>query len=440
MKHATAARLGLAVTVTLGLAACSSGGGSDAATSADADAPVTLSLAGWSLSTTPEFQTLVDGFEAANPNVTIELTEYDATNYDTQMVADLAAGSAPDLITLKNLKNFYTYADGGQLLDVSDVAADIDSDAVPSIDSYTVDDVTYAVPYRQDSWYIYYNRDMFDSLGVDYPDGSWTWDDYADLAEELTQKLQAAGETDVTGTYLHNWQSIVQSFALAQTPGADAASDDLSYMASYYERVLELQDSGATPTFGTITTNKLTYQAQFGTQKAAMMPMGSWYVATLVAQQESGDADSFSWGFAPVPQYDESTTGTDSTPVTYGNPTGIAINAAIDDSKLTAATAFLAYVASEDASVALASIGITPALTSDAVTDAFFSTEGVPSDDLSQFAFTTHDTQAEWPASADAATVLNILNDANSSILSESVSVTDGLDAASARLDDEVLG
>ena len=51
------------------------------------------------------------------------MKEYDAANYDTQMIADLAAGSAPDIYVQKNLKNFYTYQNGKQLLDVSDVAA-----------------------------------------------------------------------------------------------------------------------------------------------------------------------------------------------------------------------------------------------------------------------------------------------------------------------------
>ena len=36
-----------------------------------------------------------------------------------------------------------------------------------------------------------------------------------------------------------------------------------------------------------------------------MMPMGTWYIATLIAQQASGDADNFDWGIAPVPQLDE---------------------------------------------------------------------------------------------------------------------------------------
>lgn len=441
MNRSIATGLGIAAAVSLALAGCSSSPDTGTATapgSAEVPAePVTISLAGWSLATTPEFQTLADAFHAANPNVTVDLKEYDATNYDTQMIADLAAGSAPDLYVLKNLKNFSTYEDGGQLLDVSDVTSTLDS-GTSGLDAYTVDGVSYAVPYRQDSWYLYYNKDLFDAAGIAYPDGSWTWDDYVSTAKELTTALAASG-SPALGTYEHTWQSVVQGFALAQTSDADLLSGDFSYLKPYYDRAVALQDSGAQVTFGTATTNSLTYQAQFGTQQAAMMPMGSWYVATLLAQQVTGDANTFTWGIAPIPQLDSSTTGPDKTPVTFGDPTGIGINPAIDQSKIDAAKAFLAFAGGEDAAKALAAIGITPAYASDVVTAAYFGLTGVPTDDLSKFAFSTHDTKPENPVSSSTAGIQNILSDAHTAIMSESQDVDSALSDAASRAANEVL-
>lgn len=303
MKRSIVGGLSVAALAVTTLTACggddadagAGGGGAEAA-----DGPVTLSLAGWSLATTPEFQVLADAFHAENPDVTVELAEYDATNYDTQMIADLAAGSAPDLYVLKNLLNFHTYQDGGQLLDVSDAAASLD-ESTSGLGAYEVDGATYAVPYRQDSWYVYYNRDLFDAAGVEAPGECWTWDEYADTATALTTALAASG-SDAKGAYQHVWQSTVQGFANAQSEDVDILDGDYDHLAPYYERSLELQATGAQVDYGSATTNSLTYQSQFGTQKAAMLPMGSWYVATLIAQQESGDADTFAWGLAPAPQ------------------------------------------------------------------------------------------------------------------------------------------
>ncbi len=347
------------------------------------------------------------------------------------MTADLAAGTAPDIYILKNLKNFYTYQSGQQLLDVSDVASELDADT-GGLDAYEADGATYAVPYRQDSWVLYYNKDLFDQAGVAQPDGSWTWDDYAQTAKDLTTAFEGAGST-ATGTYQHSWQSTVQGFALAQADGAALDTADYSWLAPYYERVLDLQDVGAQPSYGTVTTNSLTYQSQFGTQQAAMMPMGTWYAATLIAQQDSGEANEFAWGMAPAPQADESTTGTDSTPVTFGDPTGMGINPAIDEEKVQAAKDFLAFAAGEGGAQALAEIGITPALFTDSVVETFFSIEGVPTDDLSRFAFGTHETKPENPVAESTAVVQNILNDLHTAVMSESTAIDAAISEAESR-------
>ena len=101
MKRSGAAVLGAAAAMTLVLAGCSGDDSSDSSGGA-----ATLTLAGWSLTTTPEFKTLADGFKAANPGITVQLKEYDAANYDTQMIADIAP-AAPTYV--EDLKNFYTY-------------------------------------------------------------------------------------------------------------------------------------------------------------------------------------------------------------------------------------------------------------------------------------------------------------------------------------------
>lgn len=415
----------IAAVAALALAGCS--GTTDAAESADPDAPITLTLSGWSIETTPEFQTLADAFTKEHPNVTIELKEYDAAEYNTLVTADLAAGSGPDIITQKEVKYVTTFQEGGQLLDVSDVKL---PDGISGADSYKVDGASYAVPYRQDSWVLFYDKDLFDAAGVEHPDGSWTWDDYADAAEALTTDT-------VKGAYLHRWQSTVQGFANAQT-GTSVLDGDYGNLKDYYDNTLALQAAGDQVDFNTSTANQLTYQGEFGTQKAAMMLMGTWYTATLIAQQASGDANDFEWGIAPAPQLDAKTAGTDNTPVTYGDPTGFGVNANIDSAKADAAKQFLEFAASEEGAQALAAIGITPALTNDAVVDTYFSVEGAPSDELSKFAWSTHEVLPENPTSSKTATIQGILADLHTAVMSGSSSIDDAIKTAEDRVKNEV--
>ncbi|GAT74168.1 sugar ABC transporter periplasmic protein [Microbacterium sp. HM58-2] len=415
----------IAAVAALALAGCA--GGTDAGESADPDAPVTLTLSGWSLETTPEFQTLADAFTAEHPNVTIELKEYDAAEYNTLVTADLAAGSGPDIITQKEVKYMTTFQEGGQLLDVSDVEL---PEGISGADSYKVDGTAYAVPYRQDSWVLFYDKDLFDAAGVEYPDGSWTWDDYADAAAALTTDT-------VKGAYLHRWQSTVQGFANAQT-GTSVLDGDYGNMTEFYENALAMQDAGDQVDFNTSTANQLTYQGEFGTQKSAMLLMGTWYTATLIAQQASGEANDFEWGIAPAPQLDEKTAGTDNTPVTFGDPTGFGINANIDSAKADAAKQFLEFAASEEAAQALAAIGITPALTNDAVVETYFGVEGAPSDELSKFAWSTHEVLPENPTSSKTAAIQGILADLHTAVMSGSAPLDESIKTAEERVKSEV--
>jgi len=427
MKRKFAVATGVALVAALSLAAC--GGTTEEPA---AEGPVTLTLSGWSLATTPEFQVLADGFTAKYPDVTVELKEYDSAEYNTLLTTDLAAGVGPDIITQKEVKFVSTFQEGGQLLDVSDVEL---PDGIGGASSYEIDGASYAVPYRQDSWVIYYNKALFDQAGVDYPDGTWTWDDYDTATGKLSSAL--GGAAGAFGAYQHGWQSIVQGFANAQVPG-DILSGDFSQFEGYYEQALARQAAGSQIDFNTRAANQLTYQGEFGKQKAAILPMGTWYVATLIAQQASGEADTFEWGIAPAPQLDSSTTGLDNTPVTFGDPTGFGINANIDGAKTQAAKDFLAYAASEEAAESLAAIGITPALLNDTVVDTYFAVDGAPQDDLSKFAFATHETLPENPTSSKTAVIQGILGDMHTAIMSGSVSPADGIAQAEDRFKNEV--
>jgi multiple sugar transport system substrate-binding protein len=170
-----------------------------------------------------------------------------------------------------------------------------------------------------------------------------------------------------------------------------------------------------------------------------MLLMGTWYIATLLKQRTTGDADTFEWGIAPAPQFDKSTTGTSATPVTFGDPTGLGINPKASKAKQAAAKAFLQYVVSADAGKALAGIGITPAQVDDAVSQTLFGLDGVPQDDLSKFAYAKHTIKAENPVSKHTAGLQNLLNDTHTAVMSTSKGLDEAITEAQARAKNEVL-
>ena len=440
----------IASIAAMALSACgSSGNGGDVANATlDPNAKVEIQFAGWSLKSTPEFQTLVDAFEKENPNITVKIKEYSADDYDKQLTTDLSGGTAPEVFPIKNLQKYYTYAvDSNGLADLTSVADTYKSDKNIDISQYNIDGKYYALPYRQDSWVLFYNKTMFEKAGVAVPDGTWTWDDYMKAAEELKTKLPAAGydANSVFPTYHHNWQSVFQSFTTAQSAAtADGAkknflSGDYSYMADMYKNVfLKAQDDKLTVDYNTSTANKVQYQAQFGTEKAAMLPMGTWYAATLVSQQKSGDANKFEWGMAPIPQ-SSSVKSSDGKPITFADPTGLAISAGATGDKLAAAKKFVEFASGEGGAKALAAISTTPAYFSDTVKSTFFGVDGMANDDLSQKSWQEHDTRPENFVDKATNEIQTILKTTNSTIMTETGGVDDTLANAAKQIADQGL-
>ena len=115
--------------------------------------------------------------------------------------------------------------------------------------------------------------------GVDYPDGSWTWDDY-DAAAGRT--AQGSAGPRPRGAYQHRWQSARAGLRARADPRRRRARAATSTTSSRTTTACSpcrtpARSSTSTPS----TANQLTYQGEFGKQTAAMLPMGTWYVATL---------------------------------------------------------------------------------------------------------------------------------------------------------------
>lgn len=421
-----------ALAASISLAGC--GAGQTNADGSNADGTVTIDMAGWTLATRPEFQALAKAYEASHPNVHINVKEYSADDYDKQLIADLSAGKAPDVFPMKNLRMYYTYASPGALADLTDVAAKYQGDTnITSLKDYAIDGKTYAMPYRIDATLLYYNKTMLDKAGVDIPDGTWTWDDYLAACRNLKQALPTAGYKDVYPTYHHtSFPSIPQAIALAQQSkgnGVEGQNDlffsgNYDYLKPMYKLFLTMQNEELTLSYNTVSASKTTYQSQFGTEKAALLLMGSWYMGPLADQQASGDADKFEWGVTALPQL---SSGTVKHPVTYGDPTGFAVASNSPSAKMKVAKDFVAWAAGPEGAKVTAKTGSVPAYTSDDTLNVFFDKKGLPQDEQSRKVLQQSIIKQENPVGEATQVIQDELTMAQSSILSETKSTDDAL-------------
>lgn len=426
MKRRTFAAGALMLAASLGLSACSGAAGTPAPENKDGKTTLTVSV--WNYEGTPEFKALFSAFEAANPDIKVQPVDILADDYAEKVTTMLAGGDTTDVLTMKNVTDYSRYANRGQLAEITDlVKKDLPADKLSNLSAFDLSGRYFAAPYRSDFWVLYYNKTLFDQAGIKYPENI-TWDQYAELAQKLTGK--AADGTKVYGSYQHTWRSVVQAISSAQNNG-DLIGGDYSFMKKQYDTTLALQKSGAIMDYASAKSNKTSYRTMFETGQTAMMPMGTWYIAGILASKEAKKTN-VDWGIAQMPQ-DKS--GDDVT--TFGSPTAFAVNknAAHSD----AAKKFIKFAAGEPGAKAVASVGTVPALQSEEITKAYFANKGMPSDELSKKAFEPTTVKLEMPVSDVTSAVDKVLTEEHDLIMVGEKSVDAGISEMDSRVKTEAL-
>ncbi|WP_308916497.1 ABC transporter substrate-binding protein [Jannaschia sp. LMIT008] len=116
---------------------------------------------------------LVEDFGELHPDLDIELTVVDREAWKTQIRNALTA-NAPDLVNWYAANRMRPYVDAGLFMDVSDLWAEPEFEALASTKgAMTIDDAQWGVPYTYYQWGVYYREDIFDELGLEEPE---TWE------------------------------------------------------------------------------------------------------------------------------------------------------------------------------------------------------------------------------------------------------------------------
>lgn len=128
-------------------------------------------------------QAIVDAFEAENPTTTVEVTTLPYGDYGTALQTDLAAGTVSDVFDVE-FSNYASYQANGVLAPLELESTDAYRQSL--IEAYSTDGTSYALPSSFSGVVLYYNADLFDAAGLDYPTNDWTWADEKAAAEALT--------------------------------------------------------------------------------------------------------------------------------------------------------------------------------------------------------------------------------------------------------------
>ena len=158
---------------------------------AAAEGPTTITWAMWgSPAEVATHQAVADAFMDSHPEIQVEIVGEPWSDYFTKMQTFWASGDSSQIPDVLFLWPTPRYAADGVLenLDPWIESSGYDlADYWPALlESASLEGSVYGLPRDIGLDVLYYNKDIFDEVGVPYPDDTWTWDDFLDAADKLT--------------------------------------------------------------------------------------------------------------------------------------------------------------------------------------------------------------------------------------------------------------
>ena len=378
-----------------------------------------LTVVTWDATTTPYLIAQQEAFEASHPGVKLEFVDVASQDYAVKATTMLEGGDTSDVYMIKEIDNLINWQAQGFAAPLD--TADYDMSGFKGTEvNYAVDGVQYAIPFRSDFWVLFYNKDLFDAAGVELPTNDMTWDQYAELAKKMTDK-----EKGIYGTHYHTWLSAVVNWAVCDGVNtlADKNYDDL---LPFYKLYQDLEDNGVCMSYADLKASGLHYSAAFANGNVAMMPMGYWYVSTLIGYNKDGTCN-FNWGITAVPHAEGVAAGS-----SFGNLTGAMINAKSEKKDL--AWEYISWLGGEEGAKATASVGARPAWVSEEVAASMSSVAGFPADETSKAALLPAAVAMEWPVAEKVADIKTIVNEEHSMIMAREITPEEGVEEMNERV------
>lgn len=344
------------------LSACSGNSGGDQG-AADKNASTTINFYDWT-DEQPYMTQVISAFEKKYPDIKVNANFIPTSDYIQKILVNLSTGGGDmDVFATQSTSNLAEYISKDVLEPLDDLA---DSDALvgnkDAIEQLRFDDHIYGFPYRTSKWVLYYNKNLFDQAGIDYPDSSWTWDRYAEVAKALSS---GNGQDRVYGSMSYQanntWWRVLANVEGANNPLNSEELEVFRKVLEYYYNLTYTNE--AQQPFGELVGDAGSdFAGRFLQGKTAMMWNGDWAVQMLNDQIEKNGA-KLNYDVAPLPHWEGSeTTTTGSFAVIMANK---------KSEHMDAAKKFVEFVASEEAANIIVSNGLLSPWGTEEVKQAF---------------------------------------------------------------------
>ena len=283
---------GLATLAVVGLAACQKKDQS-------ADGKITIEYFNQKTEMTDTLQEMVKDFEKENPKIHVKMTSVPSAG--TVLKTRMLAGDAPDVINIypQNV-DFKEWAKAGYFENMTGKSY-LKNIKNHYEKNYAVNGKIYSVPLSANVSGIYFNKTKFEELGLKVPE---TWDEF----ETLVKQIKADGETPFALAGSEGWtlNGYHQLAYISVTGSGDKANDYLRFspvnsistddkeVKNVLKRLDLLAEKGNQQTNWEGASYNDSVVA-FATEKALMLPGGSWVLAAIKQQDPKFDISTFAF-------------------------------------------------------------------------------------------------------------------------------------------------
>ena len=328
-------------------------------------------------------QSLIDEFNASQDEYEASHVYVPFADYEKQLTLGIASGELPDLVILDGC-SMASFIQLGLFGDISDVDINWDEYMEGPMESTMLDGKHYGIPFATNCTALFYNKDMFDAAGIDYPDENTTWDEFHEMAKALTKDGVSGFGNAATNTDEGTFQCLQWLYT------AGGSYTDIEDGVDAYKLMQEMIEDGSW-TKECVNWTQSDVNNNFMAGNLAMQQNGPWQIPGIEA-----NAPDLNYGVTVLPKKDADSE--QATSILGGENMGV-----VNKDDTSGAQAFLKYYDQTDVMVdAMKQYGSYPPKT-EAASDTYWT------DDPIQKAFLTQiDTSiprgpsAAWPSYSSA--------------------------------------
>jgi ABC-type sugar transport system permease subunit/ABC-type glycerol-3-phosphate transport system substrate-binding protein len=252
-------------------------------------------------------------FKKKYPHINVLYEPNPGRVYEEKILTALVADEPPDVFLLDS-KLIPTFTNKHVLLDLHPYLSKLNIDTsqwFPNVLNIARKGQSlYALPKGFTPIMVFYNRQLFRSSNIPYPESNWTWNDFLETAKQLTKDTDRDGTIDQYGTAFTNYY--YQWIPWIWSAGGDVVDENGFHATGFLnsERtesaiqfLIDLRmKHKVSPDLGTWVQSEKTgtSYALFSNGKLAMLTSGHWLMPKFVNYIQDGTLDV---GVAPLPRH-----------------------------------------------------------------------------------------------------------------------------------------